>query len=130
MESFSEACKNSQIRFRLLGVGLFTWTPTRALPWTHRGLHGPLDPRPNVLFSKMTLLFHFIMKNLDLSPANAFIAVLIIVSFNPYHTIMTLTTLYQLTFSKHCGKRRKCWQPAFSPFPTMFSSLQETTVKF
>ena len=21
---------------------------------------------------------------------------------------------------KHCGKRRKCWLPAFSPFPTMF----------
>ena len=23
--------------------------------------------------------------------------------------------------TKHCGKRRKCWFPAFSPFPTMFS---------
>ena len=23
---------------------------------------------------------------------------------------------------KHCGKRRKCWLQAFSPFPTMFSS--------
>ena len=22
---------------------------------------------------------------------------------------------------KHHGKRRKCWLPAFSPFPTMFS---------
>ena len=22
---------------------------------------------------------------------------------------------------KHCGKRRKCWLPAFYPFPTMFS---------
>ena len=22
---------------------------------------------------------------------------------------------------KHCGKRRNCWLPAFSPFPTMFS---------
>ena len=22
---------------------------------------------------------------------------------------------------KHCGERRKCWLPAFSPFPTMFS---------
>ena len=22
---------------------------------------------------------------------------------------------------KHCGKRRKCWLPAFSPVPTMFS---------
>ena len=24
-------------------------------------------------------------------------------------------------FVKHCGKRRKWWQPAFSPFPKMFS---------
>ena len=22
---------------------------------------------------------------------------------------------------KHCGKRRKCWLPAFSPFPTILS---------
>ena len=22
---------------------------------------------------------------------------------------------------KHCGERRKCWSPAFFPFPTMFS---------
>ena len=22
---------------------------------------------------------------------------------------------------KHCGQWRKCWFPAFSPFPTMFS---------
>ena len=22
---------------------------------------------------------------------------------------------------KYCGKRRKCWLPTFSPFPTMFS---------
>ena len=22
---------------------------------------------------------------------------------------------------KHCRKRRKCWLPAFSPFPTVFS---------
>ena len=24
---------------------------------------------------------------------------------------------------KYCGKRRKCWLPAFSPFPTMFSKV-------
>ena len=23
---------------------------------------------------------------------------------------------------KHCGKRRKCWLPAFSPFSTMISN--------
>ena len=25
------------------------------------------------------------------------------------------------TDRKHCGKRRKCWLPAFSPFVTVFS---------
>ena len=24
---------------------------------------------------------------------------------------------------KHCRKKRKCWLPAFSPFPTMFSKV-------
>ena len=24
---------------------------------------------------------------------------------------------------KDCGKGRKCWLPAFSPFPTMFSKV-------
>ena len=28
-------------------------------------------------------------------------------------------------FRKHCGRRRKCWKPAFSPFSTMFSTLLE-----
>ena len=27
---------------------------------------------------------------------------------------------------KHCWKRRKCWLPVFSPFPTMFSTLLYT----
>ena len=26
---------------------------------------------------------------------------------------------------KHCGKSRKCWLLAFSPFPTVFSTLLE-----
>ena len=30
-------------------------------------------------------------------------------------------------FGKHCWKRRKCWIPAFSTFPTMFSILAQTT---
>ena len=29
---------------------------------------------------------------------------------------------------KHCGKKRKCWLPAFSPFPTMFSNCFFFTV--
>ena len=29
-------------------------------------------------------------------------------------------------FGKHYGKSRKCWLPAFSPFPTMFSIQSKT----
>ena len=29
-------------------------------------------------------------------------------------------------FRKHCGKRRKCWLPAFSPFPAVFSTLSNS----
>ena len=29
--------------------------------------------------------------------------------------------IYSGNNRKHCGKRRKCWLPAFSPFSTMFS---------
>ena len=42
------------------------WTPYQGLALDPRGLGGPLDPRLNLLFSKMTLLFHFIMKTLDM----------------------------------------------------------------
>ena len=27
-----------------------------------------------------------------------------------------------LKVRKHCGKKRKCWLPAYSPFPTTFST--------
>ena len=30
------------------------------------------------------------------------------------------------TFKKHCGKRRKCWLPAFSPFPVVLSTVTTT----
>ena len=40
-----------------------------------------------------------------------------------YHTIPTLKDPEGEAFYKHGGKRRKCWLPAFSPFPTMFSTL-------
>ena len=28
---------------------------------------------------------------------------------------------------KNCGKRRKCWLPVFSPFPTMFAKAVFST---
>ena len=38
-----------------------------------------------------------------------------------YQTIPGFNDPRKETFGKHCGKRRKCRLPAFSPFPTMFS---------
>ena len=39
-----------------------------------------------------------------------------------------ISVIQQLNFrlgrvKKHCGKRRKCMLPAFSPFPTMYSKV-------
>ena len=39
-----------------------------------------------------------------------------------YHTIVTFMNPVAEAFRKHSEKLRKCWQPAFSPFPT-FSTL-------
>ena len=47
-----------------------------------------------------------------------------------YHRITTLSDLEKEAFWKHCGKRRKCWSPAFSPFPTMFSTLPKSNFNF
>ena len=30
---------------------------------------------------------------------------------------------------KSVGKRRKCWKPAFSPFPTIFSSPEHEVLR-
>ena len=47
-----------------------------------------------------------------------------------YHCLIIKTFNDHLleTFWKHCRKRRKCWLPAFSPFPTMFSILSKTWI--
>ena len=45
-----------------------------------------------------------------------------------YNTIFTLNDPEKETFRKHCGKPRKCWLPAFPPFPTMFSTLSLTEI--
>ena len=47
-----------------------------------------------------------------------------------YHTIPTFNDPEKVAFWKHCGKRRKCWSPAFSPFPTMFSTLPHNKFQF
>ena len=40
----------------------------------------------------------------------------------------TFNNLNAEEFLKHCGKRRKCWKPAFSPIPTMFSILSGANI--
>ena len=55
---------------------------------------------------------------------------IIVSSLIHYHTIPIFDAPEKEAFRKHCGKRRKCWLPAFSPFPTMFSTLHNTNFKF
>ena len=50
--------------------------------------------------------------------------------FTLSHTITTFNYPGGQLFGKHCGIRRKCWLPRFSPFPTMFSTLLRTNLKF
>ena len=37
-----------------------------------------------------------------------------------YYTIPTFKEPWKESSLKHCEKRKECWKPAFSPFPTMF----------
>ena len=46
------------------------------------------------------------------------------------HKLPTFHNLEKEAFWKHCGKRRKCWLPAFSPFSTMFSTLPYINFNF
>ena len=39
-----------------------------------------------------------------------------------YYTVTAFNNPEKESLRKHCGKRRKCWWPAFSPFSTMFST--------
>ena len=43
-------------------------------------------------------------------------------TFALYHTVQTFNDPEKRRLLKHCGKMRKCWSPAFSPFPAMFST--------
>ena len=45
---------------------------------------------------------------------------------NLNRTIPNFNNSWEGGFWKHFGKRRKCWLPAFSPFPKMISILSET----
>ena len=44
------------------------------------------------------------------------------------HIIPTFNDPKEDGFGKHCVKRRKFWQPAFYPFPTVFFTLIKTEI--
>ena len=44
------------------------------------------------------------------------------------HAISTFDDHKEEGFGKHCGKRRKCWLPALSSFPTVFLSLLQREI--
>ena len=48
--------------------------------------------------------------------------VLNLYALSMYYTIVTFNDPEKGVW-KHPGKRRKCWYPTFSPFPTMFSNF-------
>ena len=50
--------------------------------------------------------------------------------FNLYHKITTFNDLSIKSFEKIMEKGDKCWLPAFSPFPIMFSLLSRTNFTF
>ena len=47
-----------------------------------------------------------------------------------YHSNLTFNDLDKEACRKHYGKRRKCWYPAFSPFPIKFSTLPKQISNF
>ena len=48
----------------------------------------------------------------------------------PSPRIPTFNDLEKEAFGKHCGKRRKCWLPAFCTFPTIFSTCSQKSFNF
>ena len=46
------------------------------------------------------------------------------------HTIPTFNDFDKEAFWKHCEKKRKCFSQAFSPFPTMFSTIPKVNFNF
>ena len=49
-----------------------------------------------------------------------------LVELTLYHIMPNFNDPEKEAFRKHCGKRKKCWLPAFSPLPRMFSTLSHT----
>ena len=65
---------------------------------------------------------HFVQSDLDLHcPQKLLASSSVRKELTLNHTIPTFNNLGKESFRKHRGKKRKCWLPAFSSFPTMFS---------
>ena len=54
----------------------------------------------------------------------------IFVSSTLHHTIPTFNNSKTVSFRKHWGKKRKCWWPAFSHFPKLFSIIPKPSFNF
>ena len=53
---------------------------------------------------------------------------LCIPSLTLYHTVPTFNDPKEEGLGKHCGKRKKCWQPTFSSFTLEFSNLSKREI--
>ena len=72
-------------------------------------------------------LFQLTKSNFEFTERNMYILLGIFSLFKTlYHTIRPFYEIETEAILKHCGKRRKCWQP----FPTMFSTLPKPNFNF
>ena len=61
---------------------------------------------------------------------NFFFSVYFTVPHNFLTHYNTIPTFNDPEKGKHSGKTRKCWLPAFAPFPTIISTLAQTNFNF
>ena len=69
----------------------------------------------------------YVLMKIDFKPKARKVSSFSNPSESHYLTIPTLAPEEE-GFGKHLGKRRKCWKPAFSPFPTVFSTLSKRDI--
>ena len=65
------------------------------------------------------MMMSFVVGNINLLPCGKFLGWSKLKAFADDKCNLKTETLFEME-RKHCGKKRKCLFPAFSPFPTMF----------
>ena len=125
MESFSEACENAQIRFQPEGFAPLDPLPGLC-PGPTGGLGGPLDPRPNLLFSKMTLLFHFIMKTLQICKNQGLFGK----GLTLCNTILYFNNIEVGSLSNIVGEGENALKQHFLLCPQVFSHIKKHLISF